>query len=292
MAAAAAAGWSAAAAAARLLRAAPRPGGAPPLRLRAAAWSSAAPPPAAEEERRAAMAGLREEAASVGGAGPAPGPGPGPELPEGTAAMGAGVAGATSFVQSRAAEEAAPAPEDRPPVAVDTLRLYKGLTEAGLTAVHADRLTYLLTNLLAENSSNFARVYASKVELEKVELLQSSQRQLLEAELIKREDLGMSSLRLELENVKDDIGRVQTEVKFELDKLVSGHRLDMSLEKGRIREETQSTVTQIAEIESKFDRDINALKTNIEAAKNDVIKYSIGVIASSLAVGLAFLRLM
>ena len=125
-----------------------------------------------------------------------------------------------------------------------------------------------------------------------MELLQSSQRQLLEAELIKREDLGMSSLRLELENVKDDIGRVQTEVKFELDKLVSGHRLDMSLEKGRIREETQSTQTQIAEIESKFDREINALKTNIEAAKNDVIKYSIGVIASSLAVGLAFLRLM
>ena len=70
------------------------------------------------------------------------------------------------------------------------------------------------------------------------------------------------------------------------------HRLDMSLEKGRIREETQSTQTQIAEIESKFDREINALKTNIEAAKNDVIKYSIGVIASSLAVGLAFLRLM
>lgn len=41
-----------------------------------------------------------------------------------------------------------------------------------------------------------------------------------------------------------------------------------------------------------MDREISSMKTTIEAAKNDVIKYSIGAIMSTAAVGMSLMRLL
>jgi hypothetical protein len=45
-------------------------------------------------------------------------------------------------------------------------------------------------------------------------------------------------------------------------------------------------------MELRLDREISSMKTTIEAAKNDVIKYSIGAIMSMAAVGMSLMRLM
>ena len=58
---------------------------------------------------------------------------------------------------------------------------------------------------------------------------------------------------------------------------------------GRPWQEQDNKTTQM---ELRLDREIQTMRTTIEAAKNDVIKYSVGTIASMTALGLGLLRLM
>jgi hypothetical protein len=45
-------------------------------------------------------------------------------------------------------------------------------------------------------------------------------------------------------------------------------------------------------MEIRLDREISSMKTTIEAAKSDVIKYSLGAVMSMAAVGMSMMRLL
>jgi hypothetical protein len=54
----------------------------------------------------------------------------------------------------------------------------------------------------------------------------------------------------------------------------------------------QAQDNKTAQMEIRLDREIQAMRTTIEAAKNDVIKYSIGAVMSMAAVGMSLVRLL
>ena len=54
----------------------------------------------------------------------------------------------------------------------------------------------------------------------------------------------------------------------------------------------QAQDNKTAQMEIRLDREIQAMRTTIEAAKNDVIKYSIGAVMSMAAVGMSLIRLL
>jgi poly(3-hydroxyalkanoate) synthetase len=60
----------------------------------------------------------------------------------------------------------------------------------------------------------------------------------------------------------------------------------------RIREELATQSSETSNLTNKLDREIHTLKTQLEAAKFDVIKYCIGTIVSVTAVGLGLLRIL
>jgi len=81
-------------------------------------------------------------------------------------------------------------------------------------------------------------------------------------------------------------------MKHEVDKMMASQRLEMNLEKGRIRDELVIQDSRRNEAETRLDREINTLRTHIEQTKNDIIKYSMGFLVSMTAVGLGLMRLM
>ena len=78
----------------------------------------------------------------------------------------------------------------------------------------------------------------------------------------------------------------------ELDKLISSQRLDLNLEKGRLRDELQAMSHNVQTIETQLHKDLNNIRTGIEANKNELIKYSIGLLVSAGAVTLGILRFL
>ena len=81
-------------------------------------------------------------------------------------------------------------------------------------------------------------------------------------------------------------------MKHEVDKMMASQRLEMNLEKGRIRDELVIQDSRRNEAETRLDREINTLRTHIEQTKNVIIKYSMGFLVSMTAVGLGLMRLM
>ena len=60
----------------------------------------------------------------------------------------------------------------------------------------------------------------------------------------------------------------------------------------RIREELFDQNAETDNLSNKLDREVNALRAQLDAAKYDVIKYCIGTLVSISTVGLAVLRIL
>jgi hypothetical protein len=86
--------------------------------------------------------------------------------------------------------------------------------------------------------------------------------------------------------------KLRTELKYEIDKIQASQRLDLNLEKGRIRDELLSQNQKAAQTENRLDKEMTNMKTVLEANKNDIVRFAVGAIASTTAIGLGILRLL
>jgi hypothetical protein len=86
--------------------------------------------------------------------------------------------------------------------------------------------------------------------------------------------------------------KLRAELKYEIDKIQASQRLDLNLEKGRIRDELLSQNQKAAQTENRLDKEMTNMKTTLEANKNDIVRFAVGAIASTTAIGLGILRLL
>ncbi|KAG6645636.1 hypothetical protein CIPAW_08G135800 [Carya illinoinensis] len=83
-----------------------------------------------------------------------------------------------------------------------------------------------------------------------------------------------------------------TSAMYEIDKVTVGQRLDLNLERGRIRDELVNHNVETTNLTNKLDQEIHALRAHMEAAKYDVIKYCIGTHVSISTIGLTVIRIL
>ncbi|KAL6346519.1 hypothetical protein AAG906_000137 [Vitis piasezkii] len=164
---------------------------------------------------------------------------------------------------------------------VDTLALVKSLEAEGMPSKQAEAVTTALTHVLNDTLENLAQSLVSKPELQKASMLQESNL-----------STSFSLLQRETEKLRNDIDKMRIDVRHEMDKITAGHRLDLNLERGRIRDELAEQGAETTNLTNKLDREIHALRAHLEAAKYDVIKYCIGTVVSISAVGLAIIRIV
>ena len=80
--------------------------------------------------------------------------------------------------------------------------------------------------------------------------------------------------------------------RYEIDKLTASQRLDLNLEKGRMRDELQALRDKTNELEIKMDKETNSLKAAVEQTKNETIKYCLGMMLAFTTAGLGAARLV
>ncbi|KAH8939541.1 hypothetical protein BDL97_15G042000 [Sphagnum fallax] len=175
---------------------------------------------------------------------------------------------------------------------VDTLALVRRLESQGLTAKQAEAITAVITEVLNDSLENVAQAFTSKTEMQRSEMMAEAALSKFKGEVQSAQEHHFATLQRETERLRTDIDKMRSELRYEIDKVTAGQRLDLNLERGRIREELATQSSETSNLTNKLDREIHTLKTQLEAAKFDVIKYCIGTIVSVTAVGLGLLRIL
>uniref|UniRef100_A0A3Q7FE41 Uncharacterized protein n=1 Tax=Solanum lycopersicum TaxID=4081 RepID=A0A3Q7FE41_SOLLC len=210
---------------------------------------------------------------------------------------------------------------------VDTLAMARRLEAQGVPSKQAEAITSAITEVLNDSLENISNSFVSLAEMQKSDLVQEANlskfKSLLQNSqnnyqsnikckpfdsllgLFRTSSLPLSNLAInrdskenhlsllqhETEKFWNDIEKVRTELRYEIDKLTAGQRLDLNLERGSIRDELAKQSTGTTYLTNKLDREIHAMRAQLEAGKYEVIKYCIGSLVSISAVGLAVLRL-
>ncbi|KAG7579349.1 Coiled-coil domain-containing protein 90-like [Arabidopsis thaliana x Arabidopsis arenosa] len=175
---------------------------------------------------------------------------------------------------------------------VDTLALVRSLEAQGVPSKQAEAITSAITEVLNDSLENVSESFVSKAEMQKIEMIQDSNLSKFKSEVKSSQEHHFTVLQRETEKLRGDIEKMRSELRYEIDKVTAGQRLDLNLERGRIRDELANQNTETTNLTNKLDREIHALRAQLEASKYEVIKYCIGTLVSISAVGLAVLRIM
>ncbi|KAJ6802271.1 protein FMP32, mitochondrial-like [Iris pallida] len=175
---------------------------------------------------------------------------------------------------------------------VDTLALVRRLEKQGLPSNQAEAITSAITEVLNDSLENVAQSFVTLGDMQKSEMIQEANLSKFKSEVQSSQEHHFSLLQRETEKLRVDIEKMRSELRYEIDKVTAGQRLDLNLERGRIRDELAKQNAETTDLTTKLDREIHALRAQLEAAKYDVIKYCIGTLVSISAVGLAIIRIL
>ncbi|KAG0453211.1 hypothetical protein HPP92_025599 [Vanilla planifolia] len=175
---------------------------------------------------------------------------------------------------------------------VDTLGLVRRLEGQGVPSKQAEAITSAITEVLNDSLENVSQSFVSKGQMKMTEMVQEANLSKFKSEVQSSQENHFSLLQRETEKLKVDIDKMRSELRYEVDKITAGQRLDLNLERGRFRDELAKQNGETTELTNKLDREIHGLKAQLEAAKYDVIKYCIGTLVSISAVGLAVVRIL
>ncbi|KAJ3672431.1 hypothetical protein LUZ60_007152 [Juncus effusus] len=175
---------------------------------------------------------------------------------------------------------------------VDTLALVRKLENQGVPSKQAEAITSAITEVLNDSLENVAQSFVSKGEMQRSEMMQESHISKFKTEVQSSQENHFSLLQRETEKLRVDIEKMRSELRYEIDKVTAGQRLDLNLERGRIRDELAKQNSETTDLTTKLDREIHTLRAQLEAGKYEVIKYCIGTLVSLSAVGLAIVRVL
>ena len=86
-----------------------------------------------------------------------------------------------------------------------------------------------------------------------------------ELQLTEKNDLAM--LKAENDRLVTDIEKLKQRLREEITRTQAGVRLDLNLEKGRMREQSSGQELKIKEVETRIEQEIAALRTQIQSSK-------------------------
>jgi len=82
---------------------------------------------------------------------------------------------------------------------------------------------------------------------------------------MEKNDLAM--IKAENDRLMNDIEKLKQRLREEITRTQAGVRLDLNLEKGRMREESSGQELKIKEVDTRIEQEIAGLRTTIQASK-------------------------
>lgn len=174
----------------------------------------------------------------------------------------------------------------------DTRKFAHQLERQGFTQTQSEAVIKALATVLDESVENISSNLVSKEDFSRRSYQQKVDFTKLKSELQSLDKTDVTRIRNEHERLTTDIDKLRQKFKEEISKSHSSVRLDLNLEKARIREESSNHERKIKETDTRIDQELANFKTMIEGTKLQVMQWLIGVCTGTFAVVLAYIRLM
>eukprot|EP00249_Psilotum_nudum_P005645 c19083_g1_i1 orf=571-1341(-) len=136
----------------------------------------------------------------------------------------------------------------------DTLSLVRRLEAQDLNAKQAEGITSAITQVLNGSLESVAQSFSTKGEMLNSEMVREAALSKFKEEIQSSQENHFTTLRNETEKLRADIDKMRSEFRYEVDKVASAQRLDLNLERGRIRDELASQSEETQNLTNKLDK--------------------------------------
>jgi hypothetical protein len=174
----------------------------------------------------------------------------------------------------------------------DTLKFVQRLQQEGFTEEQATAMMKVLGDVLEESIQNLTRTMVLREDQEKATYAQKVDFAKLRSELLSADSTESSLTRASHERLTNDLAKLNNRLRDEVQRTQASVRLDLNLEKGRIREEANSQDLKIRETETRIEQESAALRERLEAVKFSTLQWLMGVCTGTAAIILGVWRLL
>lgn len=174
----------------------------------------------------------------------------------------------------------------------DTRKFATQLEQEGLSPSQADAILRSLDTVLNSTLQMLSADQVSRNEFSKRIYQQKVDFTKLKSELQSLDRADFGRINDELERLKTDVEKSRQQFKETVAKARANVRLDLNLEKGRVREESAGHELKLQELNARIDQELSNFKTQIEGTKVQVAQWLIGVCTGTFALVLAYIRLL
>ncbi|KAI4523930.1 hypothetical protein GGG16DRAFT_120773 [Schizophyllum commune] len=172
----------------------------------------------------------------------------------------------------------------------DTHHFVERLEREGLNRAQAEGIMTAMAEVIDESIRNMTSNMVTKAEQEKQHYTQQVDFAQIKSELQLMEKNDLAMLKAENDRLLNDIEKLKQRLREEITRTQAGVRLDLNLEKGRIREESSGQELKIKEIDTRIEQEIANLRTSIQASKATTLQYLVGIVTGCSALVMAYLR--
>ncbi|KAJ2915470.1 hypothetical protein MD484_g4965, partial [Candolleomyces efflorescens] len=172
----------------------------------------------------------------------------------------------------------------------DTHHFVQRLEREGLNRAQAEGIMSAMAEVIDESIRNMTANMVTKAEQEKHQYTQQVDFAQIKSELQLMEKNDLAMIKAENDRLSADIEKLKQRLREEIMRTQGGVRLDLNLEKGRMREESSGQELKIKEVDTRIEQEIAALRTSIQASKATTLQYLVGFVTGCSALLMAYLR--
>ncbi|KZT70737.1 DUF1640-domain-containing protein [Daedalea quercina L-15889] len=178
----------------------------------------------------------------------------------------------------------------RPNFHFDTHQFVQRLEHEGLNRQQAEGIMAAMAEVIDESIRNMTSNMVTKADQEKHHYTQQVDFAQLKSELQLTEKNELAMVKAENDRLLTDIEKLKQRLREEITRTQAGVRLDLNLEKGRMREENSKQELKMKEVDTRIEQEIASLRTSIQASKATTLQYLVGFVTGCSALLMAYLR--
>ncbi|OAX35453.1 DUF1640-domain-containing protein [Rhizopogon vinicolor AM-OR11-026] len=172
----------------------------------------------------------------------------------------------------------------------DTHHFVQRLEREGLNRAQAEGIMSAMAEVIDESIRNMTSNMVTKADQEKHQYTQQVDFAQLKSELQLIEKNDLASLKADNDRLVTDMEKLKQRLREEITRTQAGVRLDLNLEKGRMRDESSGQELKIKEVDTRIEQEIANLRTTIQQSKATTLQYLVGFVTGCSALLMAYLR--
>ncbi|TPX62962.1 hypothetical protein PhCBS80983_g00096 [Powellomyces hirtus] len=172
----------------------------------------------------------------------------------------------------------------------DTYKLVQRLEADGFSRESAEAVMASLSEVVGESINNIGRTSVTKSEFEKAIYTNKVDFAHVRNEIQLLEKNEFALLRADMGRLNTEVEKFRTRMVEDLRRVQSNVRLDLSLEKGRIRDEQSAQELKIKEADSQIDTEVSTLRTAMETIQWELFKTLFPLFCAAGALFFSYMR--